>query len=153
MDQNYKGKPPRLESVFQVYDPPVYFVTFSTLGRQPLLAVAPVHDAFRRYAERGAAEFNVAVGRYVIMPDHIHLFVCGGTEFDLGLWVRGLKRSLAGVIPNVEDKIKIWQPGFFDHVLRSSESYAEKWLMFERIRRERAWSRLRRNGRIRERLR
>jgi len=28
----------------------------------------------------------------VIMPDHIHLFVAGDHEFDLGMWVRGLKR-------------------------------------------------------------
>jgi len=24
-------------------------------------------------------------------------------------------------------KARFWQPGFFDHVLRSDESYAEKW--------------------------
>ena len=29
--------------------------------------------------------------------------------------------SVAGV------KLRLWQPGFFDHVLRSTEGYSEKW--------------------------
>jgi REP element-mobilizing transposase RayT len=35
-----------------------------------------VHAIFRSYAERAQA-YNIAVGRYVIMSDHIHLFVTG----------------------------------------------------------------------------
>jgi REP element-mobilizing transposase RayT len=129
-----KGRPSRLEQVFQVYDSPVYFVTFCALHRQPILANERVHAAFRAYSERGLQEHHVAVGRYVIMPDHVHLFVCGGQTFDLGLWVRGLKRSLASAVAagtaaatTPAGTAKIWQPGIFDHLMRSSESYAEKW--------------------------
>lgn len=127
MEREQKAKPPRLPSVFQDYAAPVFFVTFCTRDRRTLLANRLVHEAFSEYAERGAAEFDVAVGRYVIMPDHIHLFVCGGANFDLGLWVRGLKRALSSAIPGMADGVKIWQPGFFDHLLRNSDSYADKW--------------------------
>ena len=54
------------------------------------------------------------------MPDHIHLFVQGDQNFNLGIWVRGLKRVLLPE-PNC------WQPGFVDHVLRSEDNYAQKW--------------------------
>ena len=112
-----KGKPPRLSRVFS--DSPLYFLTCCTLYRHAVLANDAVHESFRRYGNE-AIKHNVAVGRYVIMPDHLHLFVCGGPEFRLGTWVRGLKRAINSVSGD-------WQPGFFDHVLRSDESYAEKW--------------------------
>jgi hypothetical protein len=36
----------------------------------------------------------------------------------------GLKRALSVALAA---KRGLWQPGFFDHVLRSDESYSEKW--------------------------
>ena len=101
--------------------------------------------AVMEYGKRGI-EKNVALGRYVIMPDHIHLFVGGGSEFNLGLWVRGLKRVVAAAVTGGREGLRgsqaslsaasdggsynvsnIWQRGFFDHLLRNSESYAQKW--------------------------
>jgi putative transposase len=67
---------------------------------------------------------GIGVGRYVIMPDHIHLFVRGTLDFCLRQWVRMLRRALATRIVAVPPH---WQPGFFDHLLRNDESYAQKW--------------------------
>ena len=41
-----------------------------------MLASTKVHAQFVSFAEL-AQERGIAVGRYVIMPDHIHLFVSG----------------------------------------------------------------------------
>jgi putative transposase len=112
-----KGKPPRLSCIFA--DSPRYFVTLCTLYRRALLANDRVHQNFRRYC-LNAYEHGIVVGRYVIMPNHIHLFVCGGSEFQLGVWVRGLKRA-------IQLDRNAWQPGFFDHILRSDESSSQKW--------------------------
>ena len=62
----------RLEVVF--YRHPVYFITTNTMDRRTLLANAPVHEAFLAFASQGAA-FGALIGRYVLMPDHLHLFV------------------------------------------------------------------------------
>lgn len=139
-----RGKPPRLERIFQRYDPPVYFVTFCMTNRRKILANERVHAALIEYGVR-AWERNIALGRYVIMSDHIHLFVSGDAEFNLGVWIRGLKRVVAAAVtggrgiagcgnaqgPAASDggsyKQNVWQRGFFDHVLRNSESYAQKW--------------------------
>src|SRR5213080_558042 len=91
------NQPPRLDRIFQRYDPPLFFVTFCTAGRRKILANAFVHDAFMDYAKK-ALGHNIAVGRYVVMPDHVHLFVEGGRDFDLGPWVRGLKRVVAAAV-------------------------------------------------------
>ena len=133
----FKDKPPRLQLVFQRSNAPVYFVTFNTHTRAKLLAQPDVHDAFVEYCRR-AADFRIGVGRYVVMPDHIHLFVSFGIgcTTTLGVWIKGLKRDLNRVLLSMGFKplqsarqklSSFWQPGFNDHLLRSDESYAEKW--------------------------
>lgn len=121
-----KDRPPRLGQIFQTYDPPLYFVTACTLHRRKIDNLDAAHAVFRKYTERAAAEFDVAVGRYVLMPDHIHFFVRGAAEFQLGKWINGLKRALS-VGLGATSKKPLWQPGFFDHVLRNDESYGQKW--------------------------
>jgi REP element-mobilizing transposase RayT len=121
----YPRVPPRLGQVFA--NNPLYFVTLCTHCRQAILADSAVRDAFQEFAKRGFTERNIAVGRYVIMPDHIHLFVCGPDDFVLGRWIGSLKQKLAKAIKRKPDAHAIWQRGFFDHVLRNDESYGQKW--------------------------
>ena len=64
---------------------PVFFVTCCTYRRRNLLANESVHSAFITFAECAQRDFDIAVGRYVIMPDHLHFFVAGPNEFDLGV--------------------------------------------------------------------
>jgi len=116
------NRPPRLDRVFQRYGPPLYFVTFNTHKRQKLLANAHVHVALIRFAHEGEGR-GIGLGRYVIMPDHVHLFVRGNLDFALRQWVRMLKRALSSTIPVVPPH---WQHGFFDHLIRHGESYAGK---------------------------
>jgi REP element-mobilizing transposase RayT len=67
---------------------------------------------------------GIALGRYVIMPDHVHLFVRGSIDFVLTQWTRMLKRRLSKAISAPAPH---WRAGFFDHLIRHSESYSEKW--------------------------
>ena len=39
----------------------------------------------------------------------------------MGKWIEARDRSV------LQKKRPLWQPGFFDHVLRNDESYGEKW--------------------------
>jgi putative transposase len=115
--------PPRLRPVFQRYHPPLYFITFNTRGRKKLLASSRVHSRFIEFAE-STENRGMGVGRYVIMPDHIHLFVRNNSELELSQWVRLLKRQLSSAIPSPRPH---WQRGFFDRLIRRSESYSAKW--------------------------
>ena len=63
------------------------------------------------------------------MPDHLHLFVAFAQGApQLSRWVAALKGVLSAVWREQGLCAPFWQKGFFDHVLRSRESYAEKWL-------------------------
>jgi putative transposase len=60
------------------------------------------------------------------MPDHFHFFIRGDQTFVLANWVKGLKRTMSRAFPKEQPR-SLWQPGFFDHLLRNDESYAQKW--------------------------
>src|SRR5712671_3188351 len=95
----YPQRPVRLPTIFDAYrHAPVYFITFCTQRRQSWLANPNVHAAFRMFIRRGWENQRIAVGRYVIMPEHIHLLVSGGADFDLSDWVKLLKQCLGKVI-------------------------------------------------------
>jgi len=120
-------RPHRLGEIYANYSPPLYFVTFCTAGRQRLLASVACHEAFVEYAGKALHLASVAVGRYVIMPEHVHLFLRGPEGFTLGTWIRGLKRSLSLASMERGGASVAWQSGYFDHIIRHSESYREKW--------------------------
>ena len=125
VNQEIGRRPLRLDQLFEAC--PLFFVTFCTHRRVRWLARPETHAVFIRFAARAERDFNIAVGRYVIMPDHVHLFVCGGLDFVLGDWIGALKQALAKANKLSRKDKQIWQEGFFDHVLRSDESYAQKW--------------------------
>jgi hypothetical protein len=47
------NRPPRLELVFQKYDPALYFITFNTHRRRKLLSNARVHSCLIEFAKLG----------------------------------------------------------------------------------------------------
>jgi len=119
---------PRLQRLKWLFtDRPLFFITAATYRRRRLLDQPRVHEAFRSFCEKGPAR-GVFVGRYVLMPDHLHCFVGvapGG--LSLSKWVQILKVTLAKSLREQEHQGPFWQKGFFDHVLRSGESYNRKW--------------------------
>jgi len=123
--KKYPQVPPRLVRIFP--SSPVFFVTVCTYRRAPLLANAAVNASFVQFGKHAYTKYNIAVGRYVIMPDHVHLFVRGPDDFELGRWMGALKQFLAKAVACEKRPKPLWQRRFFDHVLRSDESYAQKW--------------------------
>ena len=120
--------PPRLRRLdWHFTDCPVFFLTACTAGRRQIMADDGTHRAFSRFAEN-AAPLGVLVGRYVLMPDHLHLFAAFAPgAIRLSDWMTALKRTLAKGWTARGVGGPHWQRGFFDHVLRSEESYAQKW--------------------------
>jgi putative transposase len=125
-----KDRPHRLDLIY--INQPLYFVTFATRDRKRIPSLDVAQAALEQYAHRAIENFNVAVGRYVIMHDHVHLFVRGDRDFALSSWIGGLKRAMCVAKETQATRLPpqrtaLWQPGFFDHILRTDESYGEKW--------------------------
>lgn len=115
----------RLDEIF--LKRPVFFVTFCTANRRSVLHQPAIHAVFVSFCQKASA-FGAYVGRYVIMPDHIHLFVTILPDATpLSNWVKSLKNTLSKTLRFAEQPPPHWQKGFFDHVLRSHDSYDQKW--------------------------
>ena len=124
--RDYPRRLRRLEWLFQNVHP-LYFVTFNTYKRLPLLARPEIHQTFYLFCCR-AQQRNVACGRYVLMPDHIHLFVAMPPEgITLVKWIQALRSAIGKQLLRLGFQKPHWQDGFFDHVLRNDESYSQKW--------------------------
>ena len=114
--------PPVVESADR---PVIIFVTVCTHKRKAILAnMEGMHSLTRSW--RMAGEW--LVGRFVIMPDHIHLFCSPATQnpCSLGNWVVYWKSLTSKNWPRRED-YPIWQKDFWDRQLRREESYGDKW--------------------------
>jgi len=63
------------------------------------------------------------------MPDHVHFFARAYPEAKpLAGFMRDWKKwTSRRVSASSSAGAPIWQPEYFGHVLRSAESYAEKW--------------------------
>jgi putative transposase len=115
----------RLETVFQRH--PIYFITASTHERRPILAHPTIQLRLTKFAEAGAAH-GAWLGAYVLMPDHLRLFVAvDDTRLRLSAWMKSLKNALSRTLRDSGVPSPHWQKGFFDHVLRGDESYSAKW--------------------------
>jgi len=119
---------PRLRRLDWLYtDRPLFFITAATHERRRLLDQDVVHKTLVGFFEK-ATERGVFVGRYVLMPDHLHCFVIVAPEgVSLSRWMQILKVTLSKTLRGEGRVGPFWQKGFFDHVLRSPESYREKW--------------------------
>jgi len=115
----------RLETVF--VDSPIYFATACTFHRRKILAGLTVHRAFIEFGNSGPVH-GAWIGKYVLMPDHLHAFVALDDEkITLAKWMKSLKNAISKVLRSRKVSAPHWQKTFFDHVMRSTESYSEKW--------------------------
>jgi REP element-mobilizing transposase RayT len=105
----------------------LFFLTLCTAKRRHVLNNPAAHEAFLSFCRLSPEKAAVWVGRYVLMPDHIHVFVSAEGSSRLSRWVGSLKMFLSKTWRRAGDQGPFWQEGFFDHVMRSGESYAAKW--------------------------
>ena len=117
----------KLERVW--IEDPIYFVTTCTYQRNAILACEEVADILTEEWCGVRERHGWAIGRYVIMPDHVHFFCA--PELDaktlpifVGFWKEWTSKTIKSQLGLTS---AVWQEEFFDHVLRSSESYSEKW--------------------------
>jgi REP element-mobilizing transposase RayT len=117
----------RLAEVWQ--DDPIYFITTCAADREEVLAADEFHAVALEVWRNCERLYGWSVGRYVLMPDHVHFFCFsppGAKSLSLfvGKWKEWTAKYAAERlgVPST-----LWQTEFFDHVLRAWEGYNEKW--------------------------
>jgi putative transposase len=104
---------------------PIVFVTVCTKGREPLLAGESAHCLL---VEKWQEADHFSVGKYVVMPDHVHLFASPADpeHTDVRRWIAYWKRLVTLAWPD-RRKLPLWQTQAWDRQLRTGESYSQKW--------------------------
>jgi len=103
----------------------IVFVTLCTKNRRPLLANA---NAVSLILESWKEADKWLIGRYVVMPDHIHFF-CTPNRLSpeslktwMNFWRNNVTRAWA-----LRGDLPLWQRDYWDRQLRSGDSYSAKW--------------------------
>lgn len=96
-----------------------YFITFCTHDRAPDLTAPPIAPAIIAELDALQADQIWTLHCGTLMPDHVHLLIELGPILTLGKAVSRLKAKTSPVLRAAGLK---WQPGYFDHRLRSHEN-------------------------------
>ncbi len=117
--------PAHMPTVERHNEPIIIFLTVCSKDRKRIFACSDAAEVIVA-AWRDAKSWHV--GRYVLMPDHIHLFCAPGVfpSEPLKQWVRYWKNLASRNWPRVNEH-PIWQRDFWDTQLRRHENYDTKW--------------------------
>jgi putative transposase len=105
-----------------------HFVTFSCYRRMPRLHEDLVRGIFVESLERTRRSYCFRVYGYVVMPEHVHLLVSEPDVAVLATAIQALKISAAQRQRHYhpEDDGTFWQKRYYDHNVRSYQSFVEK---------------------------
>lgn len=103
--------------------PIIVFLTVCAAKRKRILARREAHNLLLSTWSAAPAWI---VGRYVVLPDHIHLFCAPREDVSLVAWVQYWK-ALISIRWPWPDEQPIWQRGCWDTQLRRDASYEGKW--------------------------
>ena len=119
-----RSHPPHYAAVQRFNTSVIFFVTVCSKDRKHIFCSDDSHVLVRRAWDK-AGHFHV--GRYVLMPDHIHLFASPAVSgASLRQWMKYWKTLVSREWPRVSDQ-PIWQLDYWDTQLRHGDSYAAKW--------------------------
>ena len=155
IDMELKERKPNRLGYYDYGQEGSYFVTLCTRSRLPLFEMEPIvgnglravpippqNLIIRKWIRETQNKFpNIAIDKYVIMSDHLHMVVTirerhAGRSLPEVMqffktmttndYIRGVK---AGVLVPFDKKL--WQKSYYDHVIRNQQDYDETWQYIE----------------------
>ena len=127
---------PRLKQ-YDYVAPNYYFVTICTWEKRYLFWQLDHLNAFGKIAAQGFEEIpshfpDVAVDKYVIMPNHVHgILILNKQTSNLSTVIGLYKSYVTKQIHGLDSNCKVWQTSFHDHVIRNQKDYERIWLYIE----------------------
>ena len=105
--------------------PYIYHVTWGTAGRRPILSDCSLTLQLIEVLKEEASSVGMRLYAYCFMPDHVHLLFHPETGSDLIGFVQAYKSKATRVYWEQNGRGRIWQRGFYDHILRCEEDAQE----------------------------
>ena len=110
-------KRPRLKN-FDYVGRHAYFLTICTHLRRRVFRTPSVVELVLSHIRQTTTGHGFAIDAYVFMPDHTHWLVEGlANHADLRVWVSRAKQASAFAYTR-EHGERLWQPSYYDHVVR-----------------------------------
>jgi putative transposase len=114
-------RPPRLDSrvYFRKY---CYHVRVSTWNRERHFENAATTNWALRHFLQQSEPFQFALLAYCFMPDHVHSLLESQSEANSLVGLIGRWKQATGYEFKRQTGVRLWQPSFFDRVLREADS-------------------------------
>jgi len=116
-------KRPRLKE-FSYQGSFAYFATVRTHQKKPYFQSEQVARFVHLILQQAASQFRFTVIAYCFMPDHLHLLLAGEEDSSLKDFMKTFKQR-SGFYFKQHHNTLLWQPSYYDHVLRKEESLKE----------------------------
>ena len=102
-----------------------YFLTICCRDKAPLFETSGARDVMRQALLETATIHSVEIATYTILPNHTHL-ICSAGRKGLIAFVRDFKLRATTEFRRRYGHPSPWQKSFFDHKIRSEESFQQK---------------------------
>ncbi|EQB63569.1 MAG: hypothetical protein RBG1_1C00001G1148 [candidate division Zixibacteria bacterium RBG-1] len=105
-----------------------YFVTISCREKESFFENKPLKQILVTNIEKLENRFSITVNAYVVMPNHVHLIVTlpENDSFSLSKIIQVFKSLVTYDARLRGNKKRIWQRGFYEHVIRNEKDFLEK---------------------------
>jgi putative transposase len=113
-------KSPRLKG-YDYVGPLAAHIVCVTDFREPFFAEASIAEIGREALYEAASKQEATIHAYSFMPDHAHVLVQLGEGESLEVLVKRFKQ-LAGYRAKQVSGKQLWQPSYYDHMLRQEEA-------------------------------
>jgi putative transposase len=100
-----------------------HFITFSCFHRAPRLTNEAICLTFLHSLERMRLNYRFFVYGYVLMPEHVHLLI---SEPEVGTIAKVIQALKISVVRNFSGVGTLWQKRYYDHNVRTYESFMNK---------------------------
>jgi len=102
-----------------------YHIAIGANEKQNIFTKPSINQMVTNTLKNSAKLYGYELIAYCLMPDHLHILVQAGEDAkDLREFVRGFK-SYCSVATPVATNRKLWQRGFYEHILRKEENVAD----------------------------
>jgi len=99
-----------------------YFLTICTDSKKEIFISKEIFELVFNHLKDISNQFGFQIYAYCFMPDHLHLLVFADNEkASLKEFLKMFKQK-SGYYYKQKYGHKLWQPSFYDHVLRKEES-------------------------------
>jgi putative transposase len=99
-----------------------HFVTFSCYHQLPYLATPRARSLFEQSLESMRLRYDFVVAAYVVMPEHVHLFLSEPKKAVLSKALQALKLSVS--VQSVQRPF--WQARYYDFNVQTPHKRSEK---------------------------